>query len=248
MKNFVALTACILCILALTACQPVSQGEQSHDGTPVNAPGESAGQTVSVWPADQLPDTVPPIPRVVITDAAVTDNGILIGLDECDQDIAEEYLEMLQDAGWELRSLINIEGSDCAEFSTPDQGLSFSWVREDGTGLLLWDMSREQPSWYELWPTDRLPDNIPVLDVTVTNLSAAAGDALIVFKGCSQAIADGFVAQMQANSWGIRGNDYDGETVEFIMGDEILNFRWYPADGTGAVYWHPADGDDVNNG
>ncbi len=244
MKRFMTLAVCIFCMV-LTACQPVSEAERSHSATPVNTPEESAQETMPadtgsavVWPADRLPDTVPPIPSVAITDAAETEDGIRIGLSQCDQDIAEEYLEMLQDSGWKLRSHMNIDGSDCAEFSAAEQGLSFSWSRQDGPGLLLWDMTRDQPSWYELWPSDRLPDNIPVLDITVTYLSAAERDALIVFEGCTQTIADGFVAQMQANGWGIRGYDYDGETVEFIIFDEIVNFRWNPEDGTGAVTWY----------
>ena len=252
MKKFRSLAACILCILVLAACQPVSPAEQSNNGTPANTPEEFVEQTIPsdtdvtvVWPADRLPDTVPPIPRVAITDVAETDSGIRIGFKECDQDITEEYLGILQDSGWKLRSHMDIDGSDSAEFSFAEQGLGFSWAREGGTGLLLWDMSREQPSWYELWPSDRLPDNIPVLDLTVTYLSAAERDALIVFEGCTQTIADGFVAQMQANGWGIRGYDYDGETVEFISFDEIVSFRWHPADGTGAVSWYFAnDGND----
>ena len=91
-----------------------------------------------LWPSDKLPDNVPEIPGVLVSNVLLDDNSVIIFFEGCDQDIVDAYVAQLKSIGWYGGDAVTVDGTYIVDFSDSDATLMFSWNVEDGTGDLIY--------------------------------------------------------------------------------------------------------------
>lgn len=86
------------------------------------------------WPDDKLSESVPRLKKITITKITDLENGLLIDFGDCDQTDTKLYINLLNNAGWEIQTK-NTETGKTVTASKQQESLIF-FSSENGTGSI----------------------------------------------------------------------------------------------------------------
>lgn len=89
------------------------------------------------WPSDKLPGNVPEVKGVKVVSIMDAGTGIAIIFENCNANIAEDYIKQIESNGWEIMMNMDSEGFHMImATNSNNEMLQFDWEEEDGGGTV----------------------------------------------------------------------------------------------------------------
>lgn len=87
------------------------------------------------WPSDKLPANVPEVKGVKVVSVMDAGTGVSIIFQDCNVNIAQDYISQIEANGWEIMMNMDSEGFHIiSATNSQNEMLQFSWEEEDGGG------------------------------------------------------------------------------------------------------------------